>query len=97
MRRSIFLRTAALGGALVLAGWLVGTVDPRADELSDPNHPDRALQQKLDLLDHGSDAADTPLAPDADKGSFPRSVRVPGTDTSIRIYGEGTETLRYSR
>ncbi|HTW53048.1 MAG TPA: hypothetical protein VME45_14245 [Stellaceae bacterium] len=83
---------------LVLAGLLVGAVAAQADDLSHPDPPDKALQQKLDLLDHGPDAPDTPLpAPDVAKGSFPHSIRIPGTDTSIRIYGQGTETLQYSR
>jgi hypothetical protein len=97
MRRSIFLRTATLSGTLALSVALVGTIAAQADDLSNPNQPDKALQQKLDLLDHGSDTPDTPPTPDANQGSFPRSVRIPGTDTSIRIYGSGTETLRYSR
>lgn len=97
MRRRASLKTATLGGALVLAGWLAGTVAVQAGDVSNSNHPDQALQRKLDLLDHGPDAADTPApAPDTDNGSFPRSTRIPGTDTSIRIYGQGTETLRYS-
>jgi len=68
------------------------------DDLSTQHHPEAVLQQKLDLLDQGTDTPDAPPpSPDGDKGSFPRSVRIPGTDTSIRVYGSGTETLQYSR
>ncbi len=82
---------------MALAGLLVGAASAQADPLSNQNHPEATLQQKLDLLDHGSDASDAPPAVDADKGSFPRSWRIPGTNTSIRVYGSGTETLQYSR
>jgi len=89
----MFAGLAALAGAIVTAG----TVAARADQLSNPNHPDAALQQKLDLLDHGQDTPGTPPSTDVDKGSFPRSMRIPGTNTSIRVYGTGAETLEYSR
>ena len=86
------------GSVLMLAGLLAGAVAARADDLPNQHHPDAVLQQKLDLLDHGSDTPDAPLPrPDVNQGSFPRSVRIPGTDTSIRIYGSGIETMQYSR
>ena len=93
----MFARTAARGSAMLLAGLLLAALAARADELSDQRHPDRALQQKLDLLDHGAGAPDVPPSPDADRGSFPRSVRIPGTNTSVRVYGSGAEMLQYSR
>ena len=97
MRKTMFGRMVVLGGAVVLAGVLVGAAAARADDLSSPSHPDKGLQQKLDLLDHGPDTPTAPPSPDVDKGSFPHSWRVPGTNTSIRVYGSGTETLQYSR
>jgi hypothetical protein len=97
MRRLTFARTAALSSAMLLAGLLLAAVAARAEELSDQHHPDKALQQKLDLLDHGAGVPDAPPSPDADQGSFPRSVRIPGTNTSIRVYGSGAEMLQYSR
>jgi hypothetical protein len=97
MRRLTFAGTAVLGSAMLLAGLLVAAAAARADDLSDQHHPDKALQQKLDLLDHGARATDAPPPPDADRGSFPRSVRIPGTNTSIRVYGSGAEMLQYSR
>ena len=99
MRKVTLIRMGALGGAVLLAATLAGAAGARADDLSGQNHPDPALRQKLDLLDHGTDAqgATPPPSPDVDKGSFPRSVRIPGTNTSIRVYGSGTETLQYSR
>jgi hypothetical protein len=97
MRRLTFARTAVLGSAMLVAGLQLAAVAAQADELSDQHHPDRALQQKLDLLDHGAGAPETPPPPDADQGSFPRSVRIPGTNTSIRVYGSGAEMLQYSR
>ena len=96
MHRSTFMRMITVGGVIILAGLLAGTA--RADDLSTQHHPDAVLQQRLDLLDHGSDTPDAPLPPaPIDQGSFPRSVRIPGTDTSIRVYGSGIETLQYSR
>jgi len=98
MRRSTFAGIIKLGTTAMLAGSLFGAVAARADDLSGQHHPDLALQQKLDLLDHGPDTPDVPLPrPDATQGSFPRSVRIPGTDTSIRVYGSGIETMQYSR
>jgi hypothetical protein len=98
MRRSTFAGMITLGSALMLAGLSVGTIAARADDLSNQHHPDAAFQRKLDLLDHGPDTPDAPLpSPDVNHGSFPHSVRIPGTDTSIRVYGSGTETLQYSR
>ncbi|HTW53070.1 MAG TPA: hypothetical protein VME45_14355, partial [Stellaceae bacterium] len=73
------------------------TIAAGADELPLQPHPDVALQKKLDLLDHGTDTPDAPPPATIDQGSFPRSVRIPGTNTSIRVYGSGTETLQYSR
>jgi hypothetical protein len=97
MRSLPFARAVAFGGVIVLAA-LAGVGAARADDVSNPNHPDKALQQKLDLLDHGSDTPDTtPPSPSVSEGSFPRSTLIPGTGTSIRVYGTGTETLRYSR
>lgn len=93
MRKLTFSRMVALGVWIVLTG-AVGT---QAGELSDQRNSDTLLQQKLDLLDHGQDAPDAPPAADADKGSFPRSVRIPGTNTSIRVFGSAAETLEYSR
>lgn len=93
----LFTRIAGLGSVLLLAGSLIGAAVARADEPAVQHHPDPALQQKLDALDRGSDPPGSPPAPDASQGGFPGAVRIPGTDTSIRVYGTGTETLKYSR
>jgi hypothetical protein len=97
MRRLTFGRTSALGRAMLLAGLLVGVAAAQADDLIDQHHPDQALEQKLDRLDHGAGAPDASPSPDAGQSSFPRSVRIPGTNTSIRVYGSGAEMLQYSR
>jgi hypothetical protein len=98
MRRSIVAKMVKLSGAVMLAGLLAGAVAARADDLSNQHQPDLALQQKLDLLDHEPDTPDAPLPrPDVTQGSFPRSMLIPGTNTSIRVYGSGTETMQYSR
>ena len=90
------MREVAFAG-MMLAG-LLAAAAARGDELAVQHHPDQALQQKLDLLDHGEDAPGAPPPlPDVNKGSFPRSVLIPGTNTSVRVYGSGTETLQYSR
>jgi len=81
---------------MLLAGLLVSAVAAQADDLSDQQHPGKALQHKLDLLDHSPGTPDAPPSPDADQGRFPRSVRIPGTNTSIGVYGSGVEMLRFS-
>jgi hypothetical protein len=87
----------ALGMPVVLIGLPAGAVGAQAGELSDQSSSNQLLQQKLDLLDHGQDTPNAPPAADANKGSFPGSVRIPGTNTSIRIHGSVSETLEYSR
>ena len=91
MNRPIGLLAAGVAAILcVLPGCGRGTA--RADELSQLRANQALLQQRLDELAKGPPAtagAYPSAAPTkaAGGGSFPRSFRVPGTDTSVRIGG----------
>ena len=91
---------ARAGFAALTASLLIGNA--HADELSDLRANQQLLSQRIDQL------AAVGLAPDvfsvntnpaasapATAGSFPRSILIPGTDTSIKIYGQITEVIDY--
>jgi hypothetical protein len=93
---------AALGSGTAALAMLTGLAGARADDL-------QINQQLLDArvdqlaavgLQPGQGAVfsvDTNAAAGAaaTAGSFPRSILIPGTDTSIKIYGQMTEILDY--
>jgi hypothetical protein len=93
---------AALGGSTAALAMLTGLAGARADDL-------QINQQLLDTridqlaavgLQPGQGAVfsvdQNPAAGAAvTAGSFPRSILIPGTDTSIKIYGQITEVLDY--
>jgi hypothetical protein len=84
---------------------LTGLAGARADELSDLRANQQLLSQRIDQiaavgLQPGAGAVfsvDTNPAASAPAtaGSFPRSILIPGTDTSIKIYGQISEVLDY--
>src|SRR5580704_19493321 len=93
---------AALGTSTAALAMLTGLAGARADELSDLRVNQQLLSQRIDQL------AAVGLAPDvfsvntnpaanagAMAGSFPRSILIPGTDTSLKVYGQITEVLDY--
>src|SRR5271169_5557742 len=93
---------AALGTSTAALAMLTGLVDARADELSDLRLNQQLLSQRIDQF------AAVGLAPDvfsvntnpaasaaATAGSFPRSILIPGTDTSLKVYGQISEVLDY--
>jgi hypothetical protein len=86
MTRTRKLGTAAtLGGLAAAAALLTGLPPAQADELADLKANQQLLQQRIDQL---AQAAAAPAAPTADlKGSFPRSILIPGTDTSLSVGG----------
>jgi hypothetical protein len=90
---------AALGGGTAALAMLTGLAGARADDLQ--------LNQQL-LNSRVDQLAAVGLAPDqfgvnqnpvagapVTAGSFPRSILIPGTDTSIKVYGQITEILDY--
>ena len=93
---------AALGGSTAALAMLTGLAGARADELQVNQ---KALDQRIDQLaavglqpgagavfsiDQNAAAGAAVVA-----GSFPRSFLIPGTDTSLKIYGQITEVLDY--
>jgi len=97
--RRAFGTMMAIGGFFAVVALLICGPSARAGELSDQNAGTNLfLQQRLDQLDAGQPTAGPPPPPGAaaTQGGFPRSYRIPGTDTSIRVYGTASETLSYS-
>jgi len=93
---------AALGGSTAALAMLSGLAAAHADELQVNQ---KALDTRIDQLaavglqpgqgavfsvDQNKAAGSPAVA-----GSFPRSILIPGTDTSIKIYGQITEVLDY--
>ena len=92
---------AALGGSTAALAMLTGLGGARADDLQINQ---QLLDTRVDQLAQGqnpgaknqfSTDANTPGMAGAAAGSFPRSILIPGTDTSIKIYGQITEVLNY--
>src|SRR5215469_4226948 len=97
------LRTiAAFAGSTAALAMVTGLSGARADDLQANQ---RMLDQRVDQLaavglqpgagavfsvDQNAAAGAAVVA-----GSFPRSILIPGTDTSIKIYGQITEVLDY--
>jgi hypothetical protein len=103
MRRNRKIVTiAALGGTTAALAMLTGLAGARADDL-------KANQQLLDTrVDQLAAVGQQPGAGNqfsvdqnpaaggaVSAGSFPRSILIPGTDTSIKIYGEIDEVIDY--
>ncbi|MGH7097107.1 MAG: hypothetical protein ACREE4_05525 [Stellaceae bacterium] len=86
---------AALGGLAAAVTLLAGSPATRADELADLKANQALLQKKLDQMQLALGAA--PVAPGSPSmtGSFPRSILIPGTDTSIAIGGYVNMTASY--
>ncbi|MGH7096876.1 MAG: DcaP family trimeric outer membrane transporter [Stellaceae bacterium] len=81
---------AALGGMMTAAAALLtGLPAAQADELSQLQANQALLQQRLTQLEQQAKLGAAPLAPGAPTlaGSFPRSILIPGTNTSLRVGG----------
>ena len=80
---------AALGGMAAAAALWAGIPGARADELAQLKANQQILQQELNKLEQVA-AVHAPLMPPGTPslaGSFPRSILIPGTNTSIQIGG----------
>jgi hypothetical protein len=96
---------AALGGSTMALAMMAVAGGARADELADLRANQDLLSQRVDQLAQGQSPGSTgPLfsvnpnpaaGSPAIAGSFPRSFLIPGTDTSLKIYGQITEVLDY--
>src|SRR5947209_3401925 len=83
--------TAVAGGVLSVMVLAAGASGARADELADLRANQDLLRQRLDQLAQVPPAG--PGVPAAGVGTFPRSFLIPGTDTSMRIGGQGVGTV----
>src|ERR1700744_4376006 len=93
---------AALGSGTAVLAMLTGLADPRADDLQINQ---QLLDTRVDQLaavglqpgagDVFSVDQNSAAGAGATAGSFPRSILIPGTDTSIKIYGQISEVLDY--
>src|SRR5579875_1857379 len=75
-------KVGALGGIAALAALAAGLPRAQADELADLRANQQLLQQRIAL-------GARPVAPGAPAlaGSFPRSILIPGTNTSLSVGG----------
>src|SRR5439155_1976011 len=91
-------RVAAIGGLSAAIALLTGLPAASADELADLRANQELLQKRIDQLSQAPPPAPGPFVPGfgpetrptaapVSTGSFPRSVLIPGTDTSLRIGG----------
>ena len=93
---------ALLGGSTAALAMLTGLAGARADDLKVNQ---QLLSERLDQLAAVGlqPGAGAYLGVDQNKaagapvtaGSFPRSILIPGTETSLKIYGQITEVLDY--
>jgi hypothetical protein len=95
---------AALGGLTAVVALLAGLPSAKADEAADWRANQEPIQARVDQLAQGGNpGAGTYLAPTTGGattvqmmgGSFPRSILIPGTDTSLRVGGEIREIFDY--
>jgi hypothetical protein len=88
------LGVEALGGLTAAIVLLAGLPPARADELAELRANQERLQQRLDQLAQ-DEPAGAPVRPSTaiGVGSFPRSLLIPGTDTSLRIGGQAVGSV----
>jgi hypothetical protein len=93
---------AALGGSTAALAMLTGLAGAHADDLQ---FNQQLLNNRVDQLaavgEEPGRGAVFSIDPNAaagaavTAGSFPRSILIPGTDTSLKVYGQITEILDY--
>jgi DcaP outer membrane protein len=84
--------SAVSGSVISVVALLAAVPSAKADELADLRANQELLQQRLDQLSQAgpsTGAAGSPIG----TGSFPRSFLIPGTDTSLRIGGQGVGSV----
>jgi hypothetical protein len=95
---------AALGGSTAGLAMLTGLAGARADDLQINQQLLDTRIDQLAAVGQGAGGSGNALfsvdqnaatGAAATAGSFPRSILIPGTDTSIKIYGQITEVLDY--
>ena len=94
---------AALGGSTAALAMLTGIAGARADDLQINQQLLDTRIDQLAAVGQNPGAAATVFSVDQNPaagaavtaGSFPRSILIPGTDTSIKIYGQITEIMDY--
>src|SRR6266478_6579025 len=81
----------AVSGGVISVVVLLALPSAKADELADLRTNQERLQQRLDQLAQvpPASASTHPIG----VGTFPRSFLIPGTDTSMRIGGQGVGTV----
>jgi hypothetical protein len=95
---------AALGSSAAVLAMLTGLGSARADDLQINQQLLDTRVDQLAAIGQGSAGSGNPYmsidqnpasGAGATAGSFPRSILIPGTDTSIKIYGQMTEVTDY--
>ncbi len=102
-----FATMVALGGLIAVVALPAAVPRAKADELSDLRTNNEILQQRLKQIRQaqaasagvggsgGGAPAKAASGSSGPGGSFPRSFLIPGTNTSVRVGGNITETLDY--
>jgi hypothetical protein len=95
---------AALGGSTAALAMLTGLAGARADDLQVNQQMLNTRIDQLAAVGQGAGGSGNAVfsvdqnpstGAGITAGSFPRSILIPGTDTSIKIYGQITEILDY--
>src|SRR6266567_139522 len=92
MKKTWGAATPAAIAFVLSAPLAIGSHSAYADELADLRANQELLQQRLDQLAQVPPGAVAPAGP-IGVGSFPRSFLIPGTDTSMRVGGQGVGSV----
>jgi hypothetical protein len=93
-----------LGGSTLALAMLSGAVAAWADELPDLRANQQLLSERLNQLAQGQNPGtgyqfsvnqNSAMGAAVTGGSFPSSLLIPGTETSLKIYGRVSESMNY--